>query len=117
MDRSTLRVNRPMEVVVLNCWVTETNETPWASNSSTSLAKSANDLVRAVRIMAAESGVPPTAGILLQTANRGCGTFSTASAINGHCSSERLQRFLCHVNKGAIAIVIPLLPIGIIRHI
>jgi hypothetical protein len=31
---------------VLNCWVTETNETPWASNSSTSLAKFASDLVR-----------------------------------------------------------------------
>src|SRR6476620_615669 len=43
-DSSTLRVSRPMEVVVLNCWVTETNDTPWASNSSTSLAKSANDL-------------------------------------------------------------------------
>ena len=25
-DSSTLSVNRPMEVVVLNCWVTETNE-------------------------------------------------------------------------------------------
>ena len=24
-----MRVSRPMEVVVLNCWVTETNETPW----------------------------------------------------------------------------------------
>src|SRR5258706_13490234 len=34
------------EVVVLNCWVTETNDTPWESNSSTSLAKSANDRVR-----------------------------------------------------------------------
>src|SRR6266481_130019 len=45
-DRSTLRVSRPMEVVVLNCWVTETKDTPWASNSSTSLAKSASDLVR-----------------------------------------------------------------------
>src|SRR5216117_2791727 len=37
-DRSTLSVSRPIDVVVLNCWVTETNETPWASNSSTSLA-------------------------------------------------------------------------------
>jgi hypothetical protein len=35
-----------MEVVVLNCWVTETKDTPWASNSSTSLAKSASDLVK-----------------------------------------------------------------------
>jgi hypothetical protein len=32
--------------VVLNCWVTETNDTPCASNSSTSLAKSASDRVR-----------------------------------------------------------------------
>src|SRR5439155_24277479 len=45
-DRSTLSVRRPIEVVVLNCWVTETNETPCASNSSTSLAKSASDRVR-----------------------------------------------------------------------
>src|ERR1700730_14930704 len=45
-DRSTLRVSRPMEVVVLNCWVTETNDKPWASNSSTNFAKSANDRVR-----------------------------------------------------------------------
>src|SRR4030081_1343381 len=44
-DRSTLRVSRPIEVVVLNCWVTETKETPWVSNNSTSLAKSASDLV------------------------------------------------------------------------
>jgi hypothetical protein len=34
-----------MEVVVLNCWVTDTNDTPCPSNSSTSLAKSANDRV------------------------------------------------------------------------
>ncbi len=45
-DNRTLSVSLPMEVVVLNCWVTDTNETPWASNSSTSLAKSASDLVR-----------------------------------------------------------------------
>ena len=32
-------VSRPIEVVVLNCWVTDTNETPWASNSSTSGSK------------------------------------------------------------------------------
>ena len=36
----------PIEVVVLNCWVTDTNDTPWASNSSTSLAKSAKERVR-----------------------------------------------------------------------
>src|SRR4051812_16368120 len=38
-DNSTLRVSRPIEVVVLNCWVTETNDTLYLSNNSTSLAK------------------------------------------------------------------------------
>jgi hypothetical protein len=37
-----INASRPIEVVVLNCWVTETNETPWPSNNSTSLAKSAS---------------------------------------------------------------------------
>jgi len=27
-DNSTLSVKRPIDVVVLNCWVTETNDTP-----------------------------------------------------------------------------------------
>jgi len=44
-DSSTLRVSRPIELVVLNCWVTETNDTPWASKISTSRAKSASDRV------------------------------------------------------------------------
>ena len=44
-ESSTFRVSRPMLVVVLKAWVTETNETPWASNSSTSLAKSASERV------------------------------------------------------------------------
>src|SRR5271163_84756 len=42
-DRRTFRVNRPMLVVVLNDWVTETNDTRCASKSSTSLAKSARE--------------------------------------------------------------------------
>ena len=45
-DSSTFRVSRPIDVVVLNCWVTETNDTPCASNNSTSLAKSASERVR-----------------------------------------------------------------------
>jgi hypothetical protein len=44
-DKRTFRVNRPMLVVVLNAWVTETNDTCWASKSSTSLAKSASERV------------------------------------------------------------------------
>src|ERR1700733_12341053 len=44
-DSSTLRVRRPMLVVVLKDWVTETKETPWASNVSTNLAKSASERV------------------------------------------------------------------------
>src|SRR5467141_4007861 len=44
-DNSTLRVSRPIELVVLNCWVTDTNDTPWASKISTSRAKSASERV------------------------------------------------------------------------
>ena len=44
-DSRTFNVSRPMDVVVLNCWVTDTNDTPWVSNSSTSLAKSARERV------------------------------------------------------------------------
>jgi len=45
-DAQGLRVSRPMEVVVLNCWVTETKETPLASKISTILAKSERERVR-----------------------------------------------------------------------
>src|SRR5206468_268543 len=44
-DNSTLRVSRPIEFVVLNCWVTATNEAPCASKISTSRAKSASERV------------------------------------------------------------------------
>jgi hypothetical protein len=44
-DSSTLRVSLPILVVVLKDWVTETKQTPCASNSSTSLAKSASERV------------------------------------------------------------------------
>ena len=45
-ESRTLSVSRPMEVVVLKAWVTETNETLCASNISTILAKSASARVR-----------------------------------------------------------------------
>ena len=38
-----LRVSLPIEVVVLNDWVTETKVTPDRSNTSTSLEKSISD--------------------------------------------------------------------------
>src|SRR5438093_10679536 len=44
-DNRTLRVKRPIEVVVLNCCVTDTKETPLASKISTILAKSASERV------------------------------------------------------------------------
>src|SRR5262249_25874120 len=44
-DSRTLSVSRPMLELVLKDWVTDTNETPWASNSSMSLAKSASERV------------------------------------------------------------------------
>ena len=45
-DKSTLSVSRPIDVVVLKDWVTETNEAPAASRTSTILAKSNSDRVR-----------------------------------------------------------------------
>src|SRR3954452_265974 len=45
-DSNTFRVSRPIEVVVLNCWVTETKDTPWRSTKSNSLAKSPSERVR-----------------------------------------------------------------------
>jgi hypothetical protein len=44
-DNSTLSVRRPIELVVLNCCVTETNDTASASKISTRRAKSASDRV------------------------------------------------------------------------
>src|SRR3984893_10269461 len=38
-DKRTFRVSRPMLVVVLNCWVIDTNERPRRSKTSTSLAR------------------------------------------------------------------------------
>src|SRR6266849_391196 len=42
-DSRMFSVSRPSEVVVLNCWVTETKVTERWSNWSTSLAKSSSD--------------------------------------------------------------------------
>ncbi len=36
-----MSISRPIEVVVLNCCVTDTNDTPWRSKTSTILEKSA----------------------------------------------------------------------------
>jgi hypothetical protein len=44
-ESSMLSVRRPMEVVVLNCCVTDTNDALWASRMSTNLAKSESDRV------------------------------------------------------------------------
>src|SRR3954451_22041371 len=45
-DSRMLRVSRPIDVVVLNCWVTATKLTACRSNNSTILAKSIKDRVR-----------------------------------------------------------------------
>jgi hypothetical protein len=45
-ESSTLTVSRLMLEVVLNDWVIDTKDTPYWSNSSTSLAKSASARVR-----------------------------------------------------------------------
>src|ERR1700731_717274 len=42
-ESSMLSVRRPMDVVELNCCVTDTKDALWASRTSTILAKSASD--------------------------------------------------------------------------
>src|SRR5215468_772306 len=44
-DNRMFKVRRPIDVVVLNCCVTETKEAPFASRISTILAKSASERV------------------------------------------------------------------------
>ena len=45
-ESSTFNVRRPIELAVLNCWVTETKETRRASNVSMILVKSVSERVR-----------------------------------------------------------------------
>lgn len=45
-DRSTFSVSLPIDVVVLNCWVTETNDAELASKISTIFEKSISERVR-----------------------------------------------------------------------
>jgi hypothetical protein len=45
-DASQAYIRSQQHAGWMNCWVTETNEMPCRSNSSTSLAKSANERVR-----------------------------------------------------------------------
>jgi hypothetical protein len=47
-DGRTFKVERPIEVVVLNCCVTKTKEAPLGSRIPTILAKSANERVRSI---------------------------------------------------------------------
>src|SRR6516162_5473208 len=62
-DNRTLRVKRPIEVVVLNCCVTETNDALLASRISTILAKSASERVsRSIFCRAGEAAVVITSG-------------------------------------------------------
>ena len=58
-ESSTLSVSRPIEVVVLNCCVTETNDTPLASKASTILAKSLSERVKPVDLVDDDRVDPP----------------------------------------------------------
>jgi len=45
-DSKTLSINRPIDALVLNCWVTETKETRCFSNASIIRAKSSSERLR-----------------------------------------------------------------------
>ena len=63
-DNSTLSVNRPMEVVVLNDCVTETKVTPIRSNTSTSLAKSMSERLRRSILQTTTTSMAPAFNVL-----------------------------------------------------
>ena len=56
-------MSRPMLELVLNDWVTDTNETLWASNSSMSFAKSAKRAGQAVDLVNQHNIDPTSANI------------------------------------------------------
>src|SRR5690242_21822722 len=69
-DNSTLSVSRPIELVVLNCCVTETNDTASASKSSTSRAKSASESRQSVDLVDHDDIDPACPDIGKQTLQR-----------------------------------------------
>src|ERR1700716_831274 len=81
-DNRTFRVNRPIDVVVLNCWVTATNEIDLASKASTSLAKSASDRGQAVDLVDDNDDVDPSGIDILQQLLEGR-TVEIAAGIGG----------------------------------
>src|SRR4051794_5008453 len=70
-DNSTLSVRRPIELVVLNCCVTETNDTASASKSSTSRAKSASERVSRSTLYTTTISIRPARIIGEQALRRG----------------------------------------------
>src|SRR6266536_2277661 len=104
-ESSTFRVSRPIEVVVLNCWVTETNETPWASNSSTSLAKSANDRGQPVDLVDhhhVNASGPDIGQELLERRAVGRAAGIAAVVIAGPDQGPAFLRLAAHVGFGGV---------------
>src|SRR6266496_6262202 len=103
-ERSTFRVSRPIEVVVLNCWVTETNETPWASNSSTSLAKSASERVSRSTLYDHNLNFPgPDIGQeLLERRAVGRAAGIAAVGIAGPDQGPAFRRLAAHIGFGGV---------------
>ena len=64
-DNSTFRVKRPIEVVVLNCCVTETKDAPLASRISTILAKIGERAGQPVDLVD-DQGVDPSRGDIVE---------------------------------------------------
>src|SRR5258708_36439720 len=58
-DSSTFSVSRPIEVVVLNCWVTDTKDTLWRSDNSSSFAKNAHPPGRGGAFYDTAEATPP----------------------------------------------------------
>src|SRR5213080_2750421 len=77
-ESSTLSVSRPIEVVVLNCWVTETKDTWCRSKTSTMRAKSMSDRVTRSSLYTATTSTRPD---ILKKVKKflQCGSFNRAA--------------------------------------
>src|ERR1700740_1444264 len=81
-DNSTLRVKRPIEVVVLNCCVTDTKEAPLVSRTSTILAKSASERALTGRGPCAEAKLATVSEVELAELLRNAGDKGSTQGID-----------------------------------
>jgi hypothetical protein len=88
-DRSTLSVSRPIEVVVLNCWVTETNDTPMRVEQFDQLGKIGQRSGQAIDLVYHDDIKLPRADIIQQSLQ--VGTIGGSTGISPSSYRDRIR--------------------------